>query len=247
MFINKINNLEQTKTLNYKGSIDPSVYNYLKEVKSYALKNPKDFLFKEEIISSDYDQIKAVFENILVKLKSFISKTHPDTKLTLTSNERFQNLLFPVFVNSKLDTSIDGYRYKNFMKKDYGKVSDKSINLENPELKSDSIHSINELNSFNFWTNELTNNTKPSQIDEALFKKRVKFLIDKASKDESIESSTMNEFIKLDKMAFEFNDYPIYKNKYKEIRSNIFNQKAESKARISTEMSKKELENFDIS
>ena len=139
MLINRISNLEQVKTLNFKGSIDPSVYNYLKEVMSYALKNPKDFLLKEEVISSDYIQIKLIFENILTKLKNFISKTHPDTKLVLRSNEKFQDLLFPVFVNSKLDTSLDGYRYKNFMKKDYGKISDISINLEAPELKSNNI------------------------------------------------------------------------------------------------------------
>lgn len=247
MLINRVNNLEKVKTLNFKGSIDPSVYNYLREVKSYALKNPNDFLLKEKVISSDYIQIKLIFENILTKLKNFISNTHPDTKLVLRSNEKFQDLLFPVFVNSKLDTSLDGYRYKNFMKKDYGKISDLSINLEAPELKSNNIHSIDELKRFNFWTNELTNNTKSNQIDEALFKKRVNFLVDKASKDKSIESSTMNEFIKLDEIASEFNNYPIYKSKYKEIRANIFSKEAEAKTKISTEMSKKELEDFEIS
>ena len=57
----------------------------------------------------------------------------------------------------------------------------------------------------------------------------------------------MNEFIKLDKMAFEFNDYPIYKSKDKEIRANIFSEEAEAQTKISTEMSKKELEDFEIS
>ena len=39
----------------------------------------------------------------------------------------------------------------------------------------------------------------------------------------------------------------LLRSKYKEIRANIFSKEAEAKTKISTEMSKKELEDFEIS
>lgn len=245
MRINSINN----QNVNFNGTVDKSVINYLREVRYDALNKPNAF-FKpsgKNATVETYNEVKVMIENIMTKLNNFMAKTHSKTKILL--NDDFYDKRDIYFENTKLDSkNIGAYFWLNGTEEEYGTTDNKGrILLKDPKLKNfsrDSSHTLKELVNFNKYTVELTENFKPEEIDGALFDTKVTDVVEKA-KETAPKSRLQNRtaFYMLDKLSSEFHHEPIYTEMFHQIQEEAYKREEADKP---IEIAKEELKNFKI-
>lgn len=215
---------------NFKGSIDKSLINYLKEVRADIVrtKGADSFSKYSEPQNRIVVEAKEIIERVLEKLHAFMEKTHPDTKLIL--GKAFPNDTRKlIFVNTKLDSKIKGFKTDRL---GYGQVNIEGIGIKSPKIEDRSLpddelkallgfknpHKIESLRELEKWTNSLLMFFKPEVIDRAIFDKMIYKMSQKAR-----STSLIGRFItklnasKANKLAEEFGREPVYGENFNRI------------------------------
>lgn len=249
MKILPINNNYKNNT-NFQGTVDKSVIRYLNQVKYSALNRPESFFGKIEkrITAETYTEVKTMIEEILSKLKEFMARTHPKTKISLNDFISNRDVKFE---NSELNSFVLGAQFWLVgTEEEYGTVNDKgTIFLKDPKLKpfeNTGCHTFEELVRFNKYTDELTEKINPKAIDGAIFDSKAIEVVKKAE-----ETAPKNRFENrkafnnLDKLAPKFGREPIYTEQFRIIQSLAIKMQ-EEKAKDPVEQSKEELKDLKI-
>ena len=249
MKILPINN-NQNKT-NFKGTVDKSVIGYLDEVRYDALNKSLSF-FRDSSgkisTSAEYGKVKIMIEDIMSKLKDFMSKTHSKTKILINGQLLTRDICFE---NTELNSTVLGTNFWSLgTEKEYGTVNDKGIIfLKDPNLKvfkKNGSHTFNELERFDKYIAELTAMFAPEEIDGALFDKKVTEVVKQAE-----ETAPKNRFgnrkafSQLDRLAPKFHRQPIYTEQFHIIQALAYKMQ-EERVNNPIEQSKDKLKNLKI-
>lgn len=214
----------------FKGSVDKSLLNYLKEVKADVINTKGSCSVYEGArpIPANIDATKNLISEILPKLHEFMSKTHPDTKLVLKSNctGKVRDLYFK---NTKLNAEIKGFKSWSGNLGN-GEVSPSGVGVKRPErIKEREVisfifssqtqpHNILGLKDLAEWTKSLVTYINPKKVDNAIFNKMVQSM---ESDAENLtlygKFKTKRNIKKANEFAEEFGEKPIYKEKFEKI------------------------------
>ena len=250
MKILPINNKFQNN-INFNGTVDKSVVNYLGEMKFDALNKSLSFFCDSNCkipTTIEYGKVKTMIESIMSKLNDFMKKTHSKTKILLNGHLLTRDIHFE---NTELNSTISGTNFWALgTEEEYGTVNDKGIIfLKDPNLKvlnKNDSHTFKELERFDQYIAELTTMITPEEIDGALFDKKVAEVVKKA--EETAPKNRLENrkaFNNLDRLAPKFSREPIYTEQFHIIQALAYKMQ-EEKAKDPVEQSKDELKNLKI-
>jgi len=175
----------QNNNVQFKGTIDKSVTNYLKEVRKDIIKTKKnDKLFGLDTIK----ETKEAISNIMTRLKAFMSQTNEETTLILKKTKttsKGEGISELRFKDNNTSAEISAC---TIIQPKMGKIPPKIIDVFFPPLEittkpaSDSIvgelfglrgrHThTRELQQMDTWSKNLTDKVHPTIVDIALHKK----------------------------------------------------------------------------
>ena len=244
----------------FRGSIDKSLLNYLKEVKSDVIKAKGASVFGKDVTPRPENVVAAknLISEVLPKLHEFMAKTHPNTKLVLKSNYagKIRELYFK---NTKLGAEIRGYNpYAGVIGS--GEVTPSGVGLKKPEnIKERSFddlffytvtlpHGIAGLKDLSEWTNSLVSYINPKKIDNAIFNKMIKGMEKDAEKLSWYgKFKTKKNVKKANTYAEEFGEKPVYKEKFEKIaREKQLAKEQDLRQQIPIKEKLEELKNLEI-
>lgn len=244
----------------FNGSIDKSLLNYLKDVKSDVIKTKGAGVLGKNVkpCPENIATTKNLISEILPKLHGFLAKTHPDTKLVLKSNYAGKTREL-YFKNTTLGAEIKGYNpYAGVT--GCGEVSTNGVGLKKPEnikeRKVDDFFFFSEIRPHNTdgikdlaaWTNSLVSYINPKKIDNAIFNKMV-LNMEKDAENLSLwgKYKTKKNIEKANKYAKEFGEKPIYKEKIEKIvQAKQLSNEKDLKTQSLVDKQLEELENLEI-
>lgn len=238
---------------NFKGSIDKSVYKYLNDIKKQTIKNR--YICEIGVGNTSEESIRKttdLISEILTKLKSYMEKTQKNTKIALEKSSYKDNLI-PVFKNKITNTQIKGSSPHTNNLHQYA-VYDTYIALPEPDLKASYnryqkpvIHTLDELNSFLRFVNDLSSKCSPERIDFVLFKNMIQDINSKDGISKIKQFITKKRFEKADKYAREFYHTPMFVEKYKitQAKNNIIQQQKNQAQKIEDAKINKEIEKLN--